>query len=195
MFMKLPVGDTEDADFVGLLNSLVGGIVKSEKPEGIWIIQIDNWFDHRWLRFSGVGSVEFRFPAFMNRDDAALNEFFQDKVTFPPFPPNRIIAQWSFARVGEKYVEVPSRVPHRSEKQRSVANLQKRVQDFSRSASFVWYSGNTVANGQGSVMVYNVVRGEVQCWFAAFKRQQDWKLHATKGARREDVERLMSTAP
>jgi len=38
--------------------------------------------------------------------------------------------------------------PHRSEKQYSEANLQRRVQGFSRSACFIWYSANTVANGR-----------------------------------------------
>lgn len=193
MPIKVPVAETDDPYFIALLNSLVNGLVKSEMPDGLWIIHIDNWFDHKWLRFSGIGSVDFRFPAFMNRFDAALDEFFQDRVTFPPFTPNRVIGQWSFARVGDNYVEVPSRVPHRSEKQRSKANLQTRVQDFCRSECFVWYSSNTVANGRGSVMVYNAVGDGVRCWFAAFKRHQDWKLHATKGVRREDVEELLVT--
>jgi hypothetical protein len=193
MPVKIEVGETDDPYFIALLDSLVSGLVKRETPEGLWIIQIDNWFDHKWLRFSGIGTVDFRFPAFMNRYDAALNEFYQDKVTFPPFTPNRVTAQWSFARVGGNYVEVPSQVPHRYEKQPSEANLQRRVQDFNRSASFVWYSANTVANGRGSVMVYNVATDGVQCWFAAFTRQETWKLHATKGVSREEVENLLGT--
>jgi hypothetical protein len=43
-------------------------------------------------------------------------------------------------------------------------------------------------------MVYKVVADQVQCWFAAFERQQDWKLHATKGISREDLEELLGTA-
>ena len=141
-------------------------------PQELWIIQIDNWFDHKWLRFSGIGSVHFKFPAYMNRIDAALDEFYQDKVTFPPFTPNRIVSQWSFLRVDAHYVEAPlTTVPHRSEKQPSEANLHRRVQDSSRSACFVWYSGNTLANGRGSIMVYNLLADQLECWFAAFNRQ------------------------
>jgi hypothetical protein len=195
MPINVPVGETDDPYFIVLLNSLVNGLVNSESPDGIWIIHIDNWFDHKWLRFSGIGCVDFPFPPFIKGYYAALDEFFQERVTFPPFTPNRVIAQWSFARTGDSYVEVPARVPHRSEKQRSETNLQTRVQDFSRSACFVWYSGNTVANGRGSVMVYNVIAEDVGCWFAAFKRLHDWKLHATKGIRREDVEKLLARHP
>ena len=190
--MKIELGETDDPHFITLLDSLVGGLVMRESPEGLWIIQIDNWFDHKWLQFSGIGTVDFQFPAFMNRYDAALDEFYQDKVTFPPFSPNRVMAQWSFARVGDDYVEVPSSVPHESEKQPSSANLQKRVQDFTCSACFIWYSANTVANGRGSVMVYSVIGDRVKCWFAAFARLHGWKLHKTKGISREDVEELLS---
>jgi len=193
MPMKIDVGETDDPYFIALLDSLLSGLMKREAPEGLWIIQIDNWFDHKWLRFSGIGSVYFRFPALMNRPDAALDEFYQDKVTFPPFTPNRVMAQWSYARVGDDYVEVPWQVPHQSERQSSEANLQRRVQDFSRSACFVWYSAKTVANGRGSVMVYNVTADGVKCWFAAFNRQETWKLHATKGVSRTEVEDLLRT--
>lgn len=194
MLMKIEVGETDDPYFIALLDSLVSGLVKRKTPEGLWIIQIDNWFDHKWLRFSGIGTVDFQFPAFMNRYDAALDEFYQDKVTFPPFTPNRVLAQWSFARVGDNYVEVLSQGPHRSEKQASQTNLQRRVEEFSRSASYVWYSAKTVANGRGSIMVYNVAADGVKCWFAAFSRQETWKLHATKGISREEVEDLLRTS-
>lgn len=191
---KIELGETDDPYFITLLDSLVGGLVMRESPEGLWIIQIDNWFDHKWLGFSGNGTVDFQFPAFMNRYDAAHDAFYQDRVTFPPFNPNRVMGQWSFARAGDDYVEVPSSVPHRSQKQPSRTNLQKRVQDFTRSACFIWYSANTVANGRGSVMVYNVTRDRVKCWFAAFARQRGWKLHMTKGISREDVKDLMSAS-
>jgi len=192
MPVRIDVGETDDPYFIALLDSLVSGLAKTKAPEGLWIIQIDNWFDHKWLRFSGISTVDFQFPAFMNRYDAALDEFHQDKVTFPPFTPNRVMAQWSFTRVGDDYVEVPSRVPHRAEKQPSEANLQRRVQDFNRSASFVWYSAKTVANGRGSIMVYNSTADGVECWFAAFSRKETWKLQATKGVSREEVEDLLS---
>src|ERR1700723_2623144 len=189
MPMKIEVGESDDPYFIALLDSLVRGLVKRETPEGLWIIQIDNWFDHKWLCFSGIGTVDFQFPAFMNRHDAALDEFYQDKVTFPPFTPNRVLAQCSFLRVDAHYVEAPlTTVPHRSEKQPSEANLHRRVQDSSRSACFVWYSGNTLANGRGSIMVYNLLADQLECWFAAFNRQDGGKLSATKGVSQQDVE-------
>jgi len=130
----------------------------------------------------------------MNRYDGALDEFYQDKVTFPPFTPNRVLGQWSFMRIDDHYAEAPLRVlPHPSEKQPSETNLHRRVEAFSRSACFVWYSAKTLVNGRASVMVYSVVGNRVEAWFAAFNRQQGWKFQATKGASRDDVQQMLNT--
>ena len=101
MPIKVVSGETDDPQFITLLNSLVRGLIKEDSPHELWIIEIDNWFDHKWLRFSGIGTVDFQFSAFMKRFDAALDEFHQDKVTFPPFNPNRVLGQWSFVRVDD----------------------------------------------------------------------------------------------
>jgi hypothetical protein len=42
-------------------------------------------------------------------------------------------------------------------------------------------------------MVYSVVGNRVEAWFAAFNRQQGWKLQATKGASRDDVQQILNT--
>jgi hypothetical protein len=190
---QVTAGKTDDVGFVELLNSLVRGVVSSYTPDELWIVQVDNWFDHKWLRFSGVGTVDFQFPAFMNRDDSALQEFTQERVTFPPFAPSRVLAQYSYVRKGDHYSEAPlTRLPHPSERRASETNLQRRVEDFSRSGAFVWYSSNTLANDRGSVMVYYVSEKRVECWFAAFNRHGAWKLYSTKGASKEEVQGLLN---
>jgi len=188
---QIAAGETDDPQFIVLLNSMVRGLIEENAPQELRIIKIDNWFDHKWLRFSGIGTVDFQFPAFMNQYDAALDEFYQDRVTFPPFTPNRVLGQCSFIRTDNHYAEAPLRIlPHPSEKQPSEANLHRRVEDFSRSACFVWYGAETLSNGRASVMVYKAMANRVEAWFAAFNRRQGWKLHATKGTRRDDVEKM-----
>jgi hypothetical protein len=190
----IAVGETDDPQFIKLLNALLRGLIKEEAPQEVWIVQIDNWFDQKWLRFSGIGTIDFQFPVFMDRYDAALKEFYQDKVTFPPFSPNRVLAQWSFVRVGDHYEEAPLRtLVHHSVRQPSETNLHRRIQDFSRSACFIWYSAKTLVNGKGSAMVYSVAGDRVETWFAALNRRQAWELSATKGASRENVWRLFNT--
>jgi hypothetical protein len=194
--VKTPVaaGETDDPAFVEVLNSLVQRLILRHEPKALWIIQIDNWFDHKWLRFSGMGGVAspFLIGGLITKYDSVKVEFYQDKLTFPPFTPNRVLGQWSYVRIGDDYREEPSpALPHSSKRQHSPMNLQRRIQDLSCSACFVWYSANTVANGRGSVMVYNVGASGLECWFAAFNRQEGWKVQQTKGVSRDDVEHLV----
>ncbi len=162
------------------------------------MIQVDNWFDHKWLRYSGSGTVASKFPvdwtsSFMDRFASVKEQFWRDKLTFPPFAPERVAAQWSFLHTESGYIEVPlAKLPHSESKHRSHSNLNRRVEDFVRSASFVWYSGNTLKNGRGSAMVYSIGPGGPICWFAAFGRKSGWALERTKGIDTEQVSRLLS---
>lgn len=63
MAISIPSGLTDDNDFVDLLNALLNALLVQQTPEQLWVIQIDNWFDHKWLRYSGSGSVAAKFPA------------------------------------------------------------------------------------------------------------------------------------
>ena len=191
MTAQVSVGETDDPTFIALLNSIRQSVTHSIAPEQLWVIQIDNWFDDKWLCFSGIGIVDFPLPAHGIGEHGALEEFRQEKLTFPPFTPNRVLGQWSYTRQGDSYTERQLiKLPHSSKRQPSERNLQRRVEEFNDSSVFIWYSSNTVANDRGSVMVYAVDR-KTEAWFASFVRKSDWALHATKGVSREEVQRLL----
>lgn len=173
MSIAMSAGKTDDPGFIEVLNSILSELVTEYAPDQFWVIQIDNWFDHKWLAFPG----------------SVKSEFFMEKLPFPSFTPNRVIGQFSFVRVGSSYVESALPVlPHKTKRKRYEVTVQRRIRDFTRSGCFLWYSGNTVTNGKGSVMVYVVAGGQVESWFAAFNRQQEWKLQATKGVGRNILE-------
>ncbi|MGO9492946.1 MAG: hypothetical protein ACLPZY_11725 [Terracidiphilus sp.] len=193
MAAEILPGITDDNDFIKLLNSMLGRLLVQESPKQLWIIQIDNWFDHKWLRFSGKGAVDFQFPEYMNRFDGALEEFYQDKITFPPFNPNRVLGQWSYVRQEDGYQEFPlPMLPHSTDRPHASPNLHRRIQDIISSGCFVWYSANTLSNGRASVMVYTVNSDTSECWFAAFGRNETWTLGATKGINRGLVLKLLA---
>jgi len=153
MAIQVSAGETDDPGFIEALNSIVSELIAVHSPEQFWIIQIDNWFDHKWLGFSGYGLIASDIP--LDRYDTVKAESYQKKVTFPPFAPNRVMRQFSFVRVADRYTESPlPSLPHSYERKHSEMNLRRRIQDFTRSGCFVWYSANTVADGRGSVMVY-----------------------------------------
>lgn len=173
---------------------MLRGLLAEQAPEQLWVIQIDNWFDHKWLGFSGNGSVGSEFPRWLFGYESVKKQFYQEKLTFPPFNPNRVLGQWSYAHIGTEYIEVPAlALPHKTERQWSEQNLQRRVEDFTQSACFVWYSANTLKNGRGSVMVYEATGSSIRSWFASFNRKTEWTLGAIKGAKRADVAALMKT--
>jgi hypothetical protein len=187
--------ETDDSKFADTMYSIADGILAQHRPKELYVTAIDNWFDHKWLRFSGIGVVPFEFPSFMNGADAALDEFSQDKVTLPPFSPKRIIRQIYFRRDGSTsvYVKQERRTPlHKKQRESSSKNLQRRILDISDSGLFVWYSSNTLSQERASIMVYSVKNDEIETWFASFRKAAHWKLHVTKGIDRELVQDLMS---
>lgn len=191
MTTAIPSGLTDDNDFIELLNSILARLLEQWAPEKLWVIQIDNWFDHKWLRFSGNGAVASNIP--MDSFTSVKAEFHQDKLTFPPFAPNRVLGQWSFLRVDGGYVEAPLlQMPHSTERRSSNSNLHRRAETLEGSALFAWYSGNTLKNGRGSLMVYSVGDAEPACWFASFGRDRIWTLQQTKNVEREYVLRLLA---
>jgi len=194
MGTQIVAGQADDPKFIELLNCVVRGVLLRSAPEELYVVQIDNWFDHKWLGFSGYGSVHFQFPAFMKTPDAAKHAFHQKKVTLPPFTPMRIVSQRHFGRVSGEYSETPTRKwPHSMKRQRSKLNLQKRIADVYNSACFVWYSSNSLTNGKASIMVYTATSGEVETWFAAFSREDDWKIKMAKGQTKGHVQDLLTT--
>ena len=190
MGIHIAVTETDDPAFIEKLTALILVYTASHIPEQVWIIHIDNWFDHKWLRFSGTVAVPMGVP--LQRYGSVKFGVWRDKLTFPPFNPNRVISQSSYVRRDNDYVEVAlPQLPHDTQRQRSESNLDRRIANLNGLGCFVWYSGNTVANGRGSIMLYDVKSNEAECWFAAFKRDEcSWKISATKGADRGYVESL-----
>lgn len=201
MGIAIPAGLTDDNDFIGMLNSMLNGLLTRQAPEELWVVHIDNWFDHKWLRFSGNGAVAclpgngpvaLGFP--LTRIESVKRAFYQNKLTFPPFSPERVLGQWSFQRKGSEYVEEPLlRLPHGKQRRTSNSNLQKRIEKRGKPTLFVWFSGNTLKNGRGSAMVYIVGSRDSICWFASFiRRDERWSLQMTRGIARDEIFALVA---
>jgi hypothetical protein len=190
MTVAIPSGLTDDNEFIDALNSIIAGVLRSLTPDAVWVVHVDNWFDHKWLRFSGNGAIASEIP--VEGYYSVKQPFWQDKLTFPPFSPDRIVEQWSFSRSGDDYIEAPlTKLPHRNQRTPSPSNLYRRVEGFGSSVLFIWYSGNTLKNGRGSVMLYSTGRNPSVSWFAALRRNRKWTVDRTKAISREEVSRLV----
>ena len=180
------------------LNGLVAKIVQDFGPEHVYVVRIKKWFDHKWLKYSGKGIVPFpergvdlpRTGYGKPLPYRALDEFYNEKLTFPPFSPKQMGGQYHWKRRGDgtyggtknpKWIHKPVLQP-------SSWNLQNRVSAFANSAVFIWFSSNTEQNLQGSVMVYILTGNHELTWYASFKEETNWKVHRVKGIKKEIVQ-------
>jgi hypothetical protein len=179
----------DDTGFMDLAGRAVSGELEDRAVREVFIIRIDNWFDRKWLNFSGKGRVPFRWDTGLSfyNPDTAIDEFRQVKKTFPPFAPDRVIGEYGFVREGDESYSPDrnARLVHRQVRARSSLNLHRRVAAFSESALFVWFSSQTRVNGHGSLLVYRANGSAVTSWYASFSKAVEWKLLQVEGIGRE----------
>src|SRR5262245_21069753 len=86
----------DDPSYLASLCGMLAALVEQHRPEVVHLVRVDNWFDHKWLRFSGIGRVAFErgHP----KIDTALDAMWQTELTFPPFSPGRVVNEESFRR-------------------------------------------------------------------------------------------------
>ena len=187
--MEILSKQNDDPEFVELVKGMIAGCINDSFPNTIIVVRIDNWFDYKWLGFSGRGRVGFPFVE--NFDlDTALDEFHQDQITLPPFSPKRVIEEYHFRREldGEYSARDPRPYLQQKELAQSSQNLHKRIVDRVDSAVLVWFSSNTTQNLRGSVMVYEVKNREVNPWYAGLAKKGQWRVLQTKGISVDQVQ-------
>ena len=151
--------DGDDPAFLSLGQRIVNGALAALQVRELFLVHIDNWFDHKWLGW------------WSNWQHKELKKLF-----VPPFNPNRARSQKHFMWDANKSAWMLTGHGKPLHVQRSGRLSSRQLLDqFSKSAAFVWYSGNTVANGAGSLMFY-LSGAEVYAWYASFKRNELWKI-------------------
>lgn len=183
--------------FVDAVDRVVAGLVFRYRPPLVALVRIRKWFDHRWLRFSGLGRV-FVDPPWPSHAGVALREHHQEQLTFPPFAPTRIAGESHWLRSaggGYTLAADPPRI-HRLERQHSSANLQRRVAGVAATALYVWFSSSSASDGRGSMLVYAVNAGEAIPWFASMRADAGtWSLGEVKGLGRAEIAELLEHPP
>ena len=183
----------DDPAFVSLVGLVISGELGAKPVHGLFVVRIDNWFDHNWLNFSGIGRVAFghyyNLPSFDR--DTALDEFRRTgpQSTFPPFTPNRVIAQdfYGINDAGVYVLDKDGPWIHSSAPETSSTNLHKRIATHNNSCLFVWFSSNTLANRRGSMMVYRANGTIITSWYASFSYEGQWRVVRTQGVARQHL--------
>ncbi len=188
---QLDVQTDDDRVFFSMAGRLIDAIDGEHDPDYLVVVRVRNWFDHKWLRFSGKGRVPFQ-GLWLDHPGVSLDAFVQDRLTFPPFTPRRIVRETHFTRDGAKDLDSV----HRLRLASSAWNLHRRVADFSRSLVAVWLSTASEQTGRASVMTYLSQDETVAAWYASFARNAgEWKLQRVKGTPRERIVTWLGVPP
>lgn len=183
--IKIKILERDSPAFIIILDEIINRIIVRDDIAEISVVRIKNWFDHKWLNYSGKGVIHYKMTT--HPDEVALTDFWKEKITVPPFNPNRVLSELSFHKhaTGNKAFD---KALHRW--QRSSENQNNRIKTKSANGLFIWYSSNTEENQQGSIMAYRVVGDNVDTWYASFENKDGWKVIKTKGINIDELKDL-----
>ena len=151
----------DDVQFIEKVERIIGNAFLQGNTEQYIVCRVDNWFSPKWLAFSGkaIGVVEV---------------WKGDRLTVPPFVPNRILEEQHFTKKGDEFIESGEIKPIHL-KQTSADNLYRYVDRVVGSSTLAWFSSESEKNGRGSLMVYTVISEEMQsAWYVSFKKNGNW---------------------
>ena len=69
--------DGQDRDFLEIVDRTVTRVLGESGVRELYLIEVDKWFDKKWLYYSGRNLMPMWFS----------------QVSLPPFPPSRIVRQ------------------------------------------------------------------------------------------------------
>jgi hypothetical protein len=70
-------------DFLEIVDRVISRVLEESGVKELFLVAIDNWFDKKWLRYSGKNLIPTWYPT----------------VSVPPSPPSRVVQQTHFIRV------------------------------------------------------------------------------------------------
>lgn len=174
--IKVENGDAPE--FIDIVNTLMENLIFQHSVKEIIFVKIKNWFDHKWLNYSGKTVVAHDFGGLNGFTDAALSSVWRDKISIPPFNPNRVI--YSKFVVGE--ITRNKKIKKAIHQYRSSnANIHNRIEEYTSDGLVVWFSSNTKTNDRGSIMMYRVQSNQVHTWYATVEKKDGWKITKAKG--------------
>ena len=152
--IKLIAAEHDDPGYLALIQRIVNGVLAILDVHEVFVVHIDNWFDHKWLGWRSGDGAELRIP---------------------PFTPNRVRSQAHFTSGDSGWLHHgPGKPLHVSQPGRPW--LAPPLNRISVSGAFIWYSGKTAINKVGSLMFY-IAGAEGCAWYASFKKDDDWAIN------------------
>ena len=179
--------DIEDApEFIKSINKIIVGFIGKFQVDEICLIKIKNWFDHKWLNFSGKSVVQFHGGNFIT---SALQDEWREKTTVLPFNPNRVLSE-IFYRINPTDNRTFEQSLHKTKS--SNDNIHNRIANYTKNGMFIWYSSDTERNQKGSLMIYIVKENFIETCYASFENINGWKVKQTKNVSTNELTAFLS---
>jgi hypothetical protein len=180
MTTLLSINDKDNTDFISNAEIIIQDRIEIWNPFILGVIKIDNWFDDKWLNFSG--------------DIMPGLTIWKDEITIPPFHPNRVLSTDFYRRLRLKgeYQKLHDSSPLHI-KQPSQNNLNRKITNFIDDGLFIWYSSNTKTNNIGSLMGYYVKGTDCFTFYLTLTKEKKWNVSKTIGLTRNVVEKILNT--
>lgn len=172
---KIKTQEDDAPDFIGIINEIMEKVISEYDIGEVVFVKIKNWFDHKWLNYSGKSVVAFNGGLWR---DSALESVWSEKITIPPFNPNRIIYSKFFRIKDTGNRKIEKRV---NKYQFSSENIHNRVVNYTSDGLLIWFSSDTKFNQKGSLMIYRSQNNEVYTWYAMIENIKAWRITKSKG--------------
>jgi hypothetical protein len=184
-WMKTEADKDDAPGFIEIINKIMAISIFQWNIDEIMVIKIKNWFDHKWLNYSGKKIIHFEC---LHPDNVAMADDWKERVTIPPFNPNRVLSEQFFRKrsTGNQQFE---KVVHK--KQRSTDNQLNQISRKTNNGIFVWYSSNSKDLNRGSLMMYRVQNKEVDTWYATVEKRERWEITQTKGIYKSELQGMI----
>lgn len=181
--LEIKIAEGDAPDFIHMVQEIMNRQAVRDDIAEIRVIRIKNWFDHKWLNYSGKRIIHFEYNS--HPDRVALEDTWNEKTTVPPFTPNRILSEGVFYRKG---TNKKGKTIH--DWQRSTENQSNQIKSKVTDGLFIWYSSNTVKSQHGSIMSYRVKNENVDTWYASFENKSGWRVVKSKGINLDELKDL-----
>ncbi|MEQ1605098.1 MAG: hypothetical protein ABL999_09530 [Pyrinomonadaceae bacterium] len=183
--IKIEEGDA--VEFIHQVRALLVSLAKKYDVGDVVFVKIKNWFDHKWLNYSGKKVVHFEtsHPAW-GREESLENTWLKS-ITIPPFNPNRVLSSKFFRAKDTGNTKIESAI---NQYQRSTEASKALVSEYTSDGLMLWYSSNTLSNQKGSILVYISKDEEVTSWYAQFENIGGWRITRSKGVNIGEIQLL-----
>ena len=188
MKLNIKFDNTDAEGFKEIVDDVVDELLQTLKPDEISIIRIKNWFDHKWLNFTGKQILKYDTKTHPGIP-FVLEPFWNKEITIPPFSPNRVLSE-SLYRLKEVQNSRFEEIFHIT--QVTTDNRNNFVANRTKNGLCIWISSNSVLNRQGSMMVYQVKGSEIVTWYIRIEEKGKWKITKTRGIDNNRIQLMLT---